>query len=311
MNLRALASPLRPLALWSPIGLDTSQSLVDVSFDAAGREFDVTGRQVVLSLAPLVIAVAHTPGQSATRARLHFRDRDSGVRLGTLELRVAGQIEGPDFALDCYAVEQSSHHCLPAPLRAWQRWLQQRRPRDQRGGFSMDPADVQLLLVFYICPRPVVLVSVDDGESQNLFPMDLVGPMGDQHFTLALRNTSPSVQTLRNAGRVVLADVPLADRALAYALGAHHRLQKIDWNALPCETVRSPRHGFRVPAQAPRVRELDIVAARQRGSHTTFLCRITAEENRAGVTRLFHTSGIHRAWRRGQGPTPWLEPQSA
>ena len=311
MNLRALASPLRPLALWSPIGLDSTQSLIDVCLDAAGREQDVTDRQVVLSLAPLVIAVAHSPAHAAPRARLQFRDRERGIELGTLELRPAGQIASAEFSLDCYAVEQSSHHCLPAPLRAWQRWLQQRRPREQRGGFSMDALDVQHLLVFYICPRPVVLVSVDDGENQNLFPMDLVGPMGEEHFTLALRNTSPSVETMCKGGRVVLADVPLADRALAYSLGAHHRQKQIDWGTLPCDTVRSARHGFRVPAQSPGVRELDIVAVQPRGSHTIFLCRVAAEESHASVPRLFHTSGIHRAWRRGQGNTPWREPQPA
>jgi len=308
MNLRALASPLRPLALWSPIGLDSTQSLIDVCLDAAGREQDVTDRQVVLSLAPLVIAVAHSPAHAAPRARLQFRDRERGIELGTLELRPAGQIASAEFSLDCYAVEQSSHHCLPAPLRAWQRWLQQHRPREQHGGFSMDAVDVQHLLVFYICPRPVVLVSVDDGECENLFPMDLVGTMGGEHFTLALRNTSPSVATLRRAGRAVLADVPLADRGLAYSLGAHHRLKKIDWSTLPCATIPSPRYGLRVPAQTPRVRELAILAAQERGSHTTFLRRITSEEIRASVPRLFHTSGIHRAWRRGHGAAPWREP---
>jgi len=314
MKLSTLAAPLRPIALWSPIGLDSSQSLIDVSFEAEGLERDVTDRQVVLSLAPLVIAVAHatgsthSSGRGASQARLHFRDRARGIELGSLQLSAAGRIDTADTSLDCYSVDASRHRCLPAPLRAWQRWLQTRRPRNERGGFSMNAADVQHLLVFYICPRPVVLVSVDDGESQNLFPMDLVGTIGGEHFTLALRNTSPSVATLRNAGRAALADVPLADRALAYSLGAHHRLKKIDWSTLPCATIPSSRFGFRVPAQAPRVRELTVIAAQQQGSHTTFLCRVAGEEVRACVPRLFHTSGIHRAWRRGHGAAPWREP---
>ena len=307
MNLRALTAPLRPIALWSPIGLDATQSLIDVSFEAGGSEHDVTDRQVVLSLAPLLIAIGH-PGRGVPRARLHFRDRARGVELGTLQLGSAGHLDVDGASLDCYSVQESQHRCLSAPFRAWQRWLHAHRPRDEHGGFSMHAADVQHLLVFYICPRPVVLVSVDDGECQNLFPMDLVGTLGDDRFTLALRNTSPSVATLRNAGRAVLADVPLNDRSLAYSLGAHHRLRKIDWSALPCATIRSSRYGLRVPAQAPRIRELAIVDSQQRGSHTTFLCRVTAEESRAGGPRLFHTSGIHRAWRNGHGPTPWRDP---
>ena len=159
MKLRALAAPLRPLALWSPIGLDPPQSLIDVSLESEGVERDVTDRQVVLSLAPLVIAVAHSPGHGTARASLHFRDRARGVELGALQLSAAGRIDAAETSLDCYSVEASRHRCLPAPLRAWQRWLQAQRPRDDRGGFSMNAADVQHLLVFYICPRPVVLSS--------------------------------------------------------------------------------------------------------------------------------------------------------
>jgi flavin reductase (DIM6/NTAB) family NADH-FMN oxidoreductase RutF len=310
VNLGVLGAPLRPLALWSPIGLDETQTLIDVSFESDRIERDVTDRQVVLSLAPLLIAIG-PPGGGASRARLHFRDRARGIELGSLQLGRLGRLEAVDAPLDCYSIEESRHQCLPAPLRAWQRWLHRRRPRDDRGGFAMNPGDVQHLLVFYICPRPVVLVSVDDGESQNLFPMDLVGPMGGGYFTLALRNTSLSVATLQRAGRAALADVPLAGRELAYSLGTHHRMKNIDWSSLPCDTVRSPHYGLKVPAQTPRIRELSILASEERGSHTTFLCRVTAEEIRAGGPRLFHTSGIHRAWRRGRGATPWREPQES
>ena len=55
MNLGSALPGLRPLDLWSPIGLDEpQQSLVDVTFDDGEQQRDVTRNQVVLSLAPLV-----------------------------------------------------------------------------------------------------------------------------------------------------------------------------------------------------------------------------------------------------------------
>lgn len=311
MSIAALAATLRPMALWAPIGLDAPQSLIDVTLDCGTMERDVTDNQVVLSLAPLVLAIGDPSAHAARRARLVFRDRAHRVELGALGLSAVGGIRAQDTSLACFLVDESRHGCLPAPLASWQRWLQARRRGDPRTNFSMSPDAVQHLLVFYICPRPVLLVSVADGVHENLFPMDLVGSLGSELFTLALRNTSPSVATLRAGGHAALADVPLADRALAYSLGAHHRQAQVDWAAVPCDTIRSSRNGLRVPAQAPRIRELAVLDAHERGSHTVFLCRVTSDERRASVPRLFHTSGMHRAWRRRHGTPPWREPQES
>ena len=84
----------------------------------------------------------------------------------------------------------------------------------------MPPEAVDHLQVLYISPRPVVLVSVDDGVNANMFPMDLVGPIHGGGFTLALRNTSPSVQTLRTARRAALAHVSYENRALPMSSAA-------------------------------------------------------------------------------------------
>ena len=311
MSLATTLPGLRPLDLWSAIGLDDpQQSLVDVTFDNGEQRRDVTLNQVVLSLAPLLIAIGDVEAAPGQPAVLHFHDRMRGVELGSLDLLASGNIEASGKRLRSFSVEGSRHACLPAPLRAWQRWLHARRKSDDRSSFSMTPAAVQDLLVFYICPRPVMLVSVAHGEHENLFPMDLVGSIAGL-FTLALRNSSPSVATMTRARRAVLADVPLTEKSLAYTLGAHHRVPKIDWSNVPCETVRSTNYGLRVPAKSPRVRELEILDTHERGSHTVFVCRIVSEELRTPAPRLFHTSGIHQAWRQRRGSPPWRETVNA
>jgi len=313
MNLAALAAPMRPLTLWAPIGLEAPQSLIEVSLETQGATRDVTGRQVVLSLVPLVIGIGTAAGEApraSAGATLVFRDRARAQALGTLRLGAAGRLGSEPAPLDYCCVEGSDHACLSSPMRAWQRFLQARRGPTQ--GFSMSARELQHLLIFYICPRPVFLVSVADGAHENLFPMDLVGELGDGLFSLALRTTSPSIDTLRNSRRAALADVPLRNRALAYSLGKHHKLARIDWSALAVDTVCSARHGLKVPADSPRVRDLDVLDVHAQGSHTVFVCRVTHEERRPqsgpdGPARLFHTSGIHRAWRRRQGDLPWRE----
>src|SRR6185369_14027293 len=96
------------------------------------------------------------------------------------------------------------------PYRSWNRWLQDRAMKKNTDpyNFVMAPQAVQQLMIFYICPRPVVLVSVDDGSHSNLFPMDLIGPIAPDRFTLALRSTSQSVPTMKSSRRLALSDIP-------------------------------------------------------------------------------------------------------
>lgn len=309
MSLAALTERLRPLQLWSAVGLPASQSLIEVQFRDDRTSREVTRNQVVLSLAPLCIGIGGLGARGAgdNRAELSFRDRGTGVELGSLQLAEDGSITAGDTTVCCHRVLGGRHRCLPGPLRLWQSWLQRRR-RNTGSPFDMSPAALEQLAVFYICPRPVVLVSVEDGEHNNLFPMDLIGPLEHECFVLSLRSTSASVPAMAKSRRAVLVDVSMNDRSLAYSLGRHHRGPALDWSALPCAVERSVEFGLRVPACGLRVRECEIVTHEPRDSHVVFVCKVLSDQARSEAPRLCHTSGIHQAWRRQRGAVPWQAP---
>ena len=167
--------------------------------------------------------------------------------------------------------------------------------------FFMPPEAVQQQMIFYICPRPVVLVSVDDGSHSNLFPMDLIGPVSSDRFTLALRSTSPSIPTMKSARRVALSDVPARDYATAYKLGVHHKNALLDWEHLPFEIRRSRDFSLPYPAIALRVREIEILDFDTVGSHTFFITRIASEHSAGNAPQFFHTSGIYQHFRSSNG----------
>jgi hypothetical protein len=311
MKLGELAAALRPLPLWPPVGLEDPQQLVRVVLTTSAYERDVTGSQVILSLTPLMIGISLPGGTMPAPGSLRFQDCRSDFELGALTLSPAGTIEFPGVRLARHLVLASSHRCLSAATKAWQRVLRWRSSRSASPSFRMPPEAIEHLQVLYISPRPVVLVSVDDGVNANMFPMDLVGPIHGGGFTLALRNTSPSVQTLKTAGHAALAHVSYETRALAYGLGRHHALAGIDWSKLPFETRQTGRFGLRVPSHALRLREVAIVGWEVAGSHTVFLCSVLTDETRARAPQLFHTSGIHCAWRQRRGAVAWRETSPA
>jgi flavin reductase (DIM6/NTAB) family NADH-FMN oxidoreductase RutF len=318
---------IRGLPQWSPVALQQPQQAVQIRMTGAGTEVDVTRGVVVAALKPLTLAIAvdeQTGGsqssgsqssgaaiggarEQALSPHLRFVDVESQQTVGQLQLTHMGNWSTSGIRLGLFEVRSGNQRCLRWPYRGWNHWLQNRaiRRNTDSQNFSMPPEAVQQLMIFYICPRPVVLVSVDDGSHSNLFPMDLIGPVSADRFTLALRSTSQSVETMKSARRIVLADVPAGAHRIASNLGVHHKRVKVEWEQLPFKTLRSANFGLRYPDFASRVREVEILDFDTVGSHTFFVTRFAAEMPIAEVPGFFHTSGIFQYYRnRRRHPLP-------
>jgi flavin reductase (DIM6/NTAB) family NADH-FMN oxidoreductase RutF len=299
---------MRGLPQWSPVALQQPQQAVQVRMSSASGELDVTRYVVVAALNPLTLAIAGNDRtcsalEDHSGPQLHFVDLESGRTVGQLHLKHLRNWDTSGITLGLFEVRNGTQCCVRWPYRSWNRWLQNRAMRKSTdpGNFSMPPEAVQQLMIFYICPRPVVLVSVDDGSHSNVFPMDLIGPVSADRFTLALRSTSQSVETMKTARRVVLADIPGSARSIAYKLGAHHKKVKVDWDKLPFSIRRSLNFALPYPDIALRVREVEILDFDTIGSHTFFVTRIASELEIAEAPRFFHTSGIYQHYRTRTG----------
>jgi flavin reductase (DIM6/NTAB) family NADH-FMN oxidoreductase RutF len=276
---------------------------------STGRgEFDVTRAAVVAALRPLTLAVGlDEQSRSAiadhSEPQLHFVDRESQRTVGMLYLRHVRNWDPCGAKIGLFEIRHGTQRCVRWPHRPWNRWLQNRAMRKNidPNNFFMPPEAVQQQMIFYICPRPVVLVSVDDGHHSNLFPMDLIGSISPDHFTLALRSTSQSIETMKHARRVALSDVAARDYAIAYKLGAHHKNVKVDWDRLPFKLQQSKTFSLPYPAPTLRVREVEILDFDTIGSHTFFVTRIVSEQSTGDDALFFHTSGIYQHFRSRYG----------
>jgi flavin reductase (DIM6/NTAB) family NADH-FMN oxidoreductase RutF len=299
---------LRPLAQWPPVALREPQLLIQVRLVTDNGAFDVTHTAVVAALRPLTLAIGFDIALTAaiealSQPQLRFVDLESQQTVGTLQLQHLRNWNTAGVTIGLFEVRGSAHRCLRWPHRSWNHWLQNRRMRRQHDSpnFAMPPEAVQQMMIFYICPRPVVLVSVDDRTHSNLFPMDLIGPVSADRFTLALRSTSPSIPTMKSARRVALSDVPASEYATAYKLGVHHKSAMVDWHQLPFAIRRTRDFQLPYPAIALRVRELEILDSASIGSHTVFVTRVASESSFTQDPQLFHASGIYQHFRERHG----------
>lgn len=292
---------VRPLPQWSPIAVAAPSRSVVAILRWDGQSADVTADHTVASLMPLTIATSLDAGQCPV---LEYNDSATGKLLGVLRLERTTSVDSGEASVTLYHVAEGRHHCLGWPRRPWNAWLQNRSMLKHRSSnhLNMPPATAQQLMIAYLCPRPVVLVSVDAPGHQNIFPMDLIGPLERSGcFSLALRSTNVSEPTMREVRRVAISNVPSAMKAAVYKLSEHHKQPLSDWDALPFSA--RPSREFRIPAVAAalRIQELRIEHSQQIGSHTFFLGRIVSDEKLEGGAQLHHTAGFHQAYRRKRG----------
>jgi flavin reductase (DIM6/NTAB) family NADH-FMN oxidoreductase RutF len=267
---------------YCPIGLLDPQSEVSVWLEGFGPPHDVTESNVVVSTQPLTLGIGFgsDPGLTAVaRARLglKFRERQGENRLlGEMRLRLIETIPLTGGQLLLFQPHRCRNYCVARPWLwsrylyfAYKQWRPRRRPRAPE--HRIPASDLHCLFVFYICPRPVVLVSVADADRVNIVPMDLIGPVRCGGFSLALRSTSTAAPLLESSRRVALSSVPSQQAALAYHLGGNHKTPGIDLANLPFPTVQSATFGLPVPQFAPRVREMQIDSVRSVGNYKLFL----------------------------------------
>lgn len=292
---------VRPLPQWSPIAVTTPSRTVTATLRGNGQLVDVTSDHTVASLKPLTIAASLDVAEHPT---LEYVDNATGKLLGLLHLARTGSITLEGASITLYQVEAGGHRCLRWPRRAWNAWLQNRSmlKNQPANHLNMAPAVAQQLMVAYLCPRPVILVSVDAPGHSNIFPMDLIGPLERSGlFSLALRSTNVSEPVMREVGRVALSSIPADMKATVYKLAQHHKQPLQHWDALSFPVRPSPKHAIPAVAAALRVRELDIVQIQVIGSHTFFVGRVVSDEAWSEGAQLHHTAGFHQAYRRGQG----------
>lgn len=297
---------------YRPMGLRDPQSEVSVWLHGLGAPRDVTYNNVVAAARPFTVGIGLENGLDVTgvglaRPSLRFHDRGrENWLLGEIRLRLTETIPVGGGQLYLFEAKNCRNYCVPKAwlwmrylYYAYQRWHARRHPNAPE--IRMAARDVHCLLVFYICPRPVVLVSVVDGSLANIFPMDLIGPIGAEHFSLALHSTSTAVPLMERSRRIALSSVPVEQTAVAYQLGKNHKEQCVDWDHLPFPTTTSAAFGLPVPAFSLRVREMQIEAARTIGSYRLFLAHTIEDQWRAHGPQFFLAHGFYQAWKHARG----------
>lgn len=292
------------------IGIPDPQAEVSVWLHGFGAPRDVTFAHSIACAAPFTICTGgeawpcyRTPGK---RLALQFRVHDDEKRLlAELALRHMATILTNGPALHLFQVERCKNYCLPKG-RLWAHYLHLAYLQSRSTShIRMSACEAHAMIAAFICPRPVVLVSAASGHRSNIFPMNLLGNVGDGYFAFALDNTRLAAPLVADAGIVALSSIPTEHAEVARQLGKNHKQETISWNQLPFPTKPSTAFSIPVPCFASRVIEMQIEATRNLGSHTFFVARVIRDERRSDGAQFFMVHGIYQSWRLANHHQPY------
>jgi flavin reductase (DIM6/NTAB) family NADH-FMN oxidoreductase RutF len=284
------------------IGIHDPQPEIRVWLHGIGAPRDVTFTHSIACASPFTICIGggawpcdRTPGK---RLALQFREHDDENRLlAELALRHTAAILTNGPALHLFQVESCENYCLPKG-RLWAHYLHLAYLQSRSTShIRMSACEAHAMIAAFICPRPVVLVSAVSGNRSNIFPMNLLGNVGDGYFAFALDSTRLAAPLAADAGTVALSSIPMEHSEVARQLGKNHKQETISWNQLPFPTKPSTAFSIPVPCFASRVIELQIEATRNLGSHTFFMARVIRDERRSDGAQFFMVHGIYQSWR--------------
>jgi flavin reductase (DIM6/NTAB) family NADH-FMN oxidoreductase RutF len=287
------------------IGMKQPQGEIAVFLEGFGDPLDVTERHTMACCAPFIIGVNIDGSRAATAWKtndisLRFFERAGRNRLlGVIRLakKAVISLERSDFVL--FNVLGSTNYCL-ARFHLWAHYVPDAFSNWRKlktFDVKMTSREIRASQVAFIRPHPLMLGSVNGEGDGNIFPMNLMGDLGNDYFAFALKDSRRPAHLVERAGCIALSNVPLSLCSVAFKLAINHTKESIDWNQLPFPLVLSRSLLIPVPASAPRVREMKVDQVHKVGSHTLFIARIVSDEWYSDEPQVHIVHGFYQHWR--------------
>jgi flavin reductase (DIM6/NTAB) family NADH-FMN oxidoreductase RutF len=306
------------LPLACDLGLPHPQREIKVWLEGLGTPQDVTQLHSIACAGPFTICIGlnHEPQIFDAAQPLSLSFFESGGQrqlLGKIGLRHSATIATDGLVLHLFRTISCANYCLPRIrtyahylLHDYQRWR-------NRSSIEMNltSLDDRCNATMFICPRPVALVSLLQGDRGSIFPMNLMGPVGEGHFAFALNSKKQASHLVQQLGKLAISNVPFESIPTVRQLAGNHNRQSIDWDQLPFPTKKSSTLGIPVPEFALRVTELKVHTVRHLGSHTFFVANVLNEEVRVDAPEFCMVHGLYQAWRQANVSAGQQAPSNA
>lgn len=214
-------------------------------------------------------------------AEIQFR-KDGRVR-ARIQVSLIEMVSTPKGALLLYRIEKAKNHQLSAlhRLALFAYFL-----RSKKNTYHSR----KVISALYSYPRSIILVSYQDDNYYNIFPMDIHGYMAQEDlYILGLRTTNITLNKILEAKKVVVCDTDTVDIDTVYALGKHPSVAPTPKTDLPFGLNSSDLFGFPVPDFVGSYKEIEIISHKKMGYHMLMVGKVVNKKQlKQNPQSLYH-----------------------
>lgn len=259
----------------------------EISLLQEGFRIDITNKQSMICLDPFCIAVWLPENQ------LYLLDPEKVVIEFTrgrkinalLNVSLIEEMDTENGSLLLYKLDSVKNYQLnPLHRLALFAWLL----RSKKNTYQSR----RVISALYSYPRKIIIVSYQDDEYCNIFPMDIQGYIPDEGlYILGLRTTNVTLNKIIGAGKVVICDTDAADLDVVYNLGRHPSVSPTQKQEMPFKTTDSDLFKFPVPEFSASYKEVKIIAHRKMGYHMLLVGKVAHQQVfKPDAASLYHVS---------------------
>lgn len=265
---------------------------------------DITTLHSFVGYHPLILALASKDADTAV-TRIVFSNRalqpneifSQKDAIAFLHLQKIKELTFENAGISFYEGTQATHRFVAAFHQAVID-LTNRLYNKKQGNVFLPANLYKQVQVAYSVPRIISLITVGNGESYNLFPTDLHGPVSDGCYIGSLRYNGKACRQVEASRRILLTEISSGFYKTAYALGKNHMQELKAKENFPFSESVSPNFQLPVPLSAIRYRELELHDSFIHGIHRLLVFKIIsthqADEN---PSTLAHIHNTYASWR--------------
>ncbi|MHB8208911.1 hypothetical protein [Mucilaginibacter sp.] len=250
--------------------LKPSQVQESVLLKSGGLTIDISKHHSMICLDPFCVAAWLPGNQLATfdnnATTIQFKKGDK--LNASINVSVIEKITTENGALILFKVEKVKNYQLnPIHRLVFFAYLL-KSPKNTYNSRKVINA-------LYSYPRSIIIVSYQDENYCNIFPMDIHGYIEEEDlYILGLRTTNVTLDKILAAKKVVVCDTNAVDINIVYDLGKHSSTSPTPIDKLPFNTMPSQLFGFPVPDFSGSYKEIEIIRHRKMGFHMLLVGKV-------------------------------------
>jgi len=248
-------------------------------------------------LHPEEIRIAFTAEPIPVNA--NFRSKDAIAILSLVKINVQYLADEEDILY--YAAKKGVHHFIP-PFSQFIIQVNNRLYQKKPGNVYLPGNAYKQVQIAYSVPRNISLITVGQDGQFNLFPTDLHGAAGEDHYIISLRHEGKACKQVMETGKIVLSGVDSGFYKTVYSLGKNHMQEMKGKENFPFSGQFSARFQLPLPRSAIFYRELTVQDSFIHGIHRLILLKTEDRQGPGGpVSALAHIHNVSATWRQNKG----------